>query len=763
MFPKFSNSPSTSIHKHKLLTLSTLALACSHALAQTSTDTATNTLGSVVVTATRSDTTLQDMPLHTTVISRSEIENSPATSVDQLLRQVPGVVLPGAPFYTSDPTGNNITFRGMSKKVLVLVDGVPVMDPFYTTIEWFRVPLSNIDRIEIVRGGGSALWGNLAVGGVINIITKQPQDNKGELSLSGGSMGTYAASISKNLKFSDALSLNLAADGFTTNGYNTTLAGTRAAFWPGRATSSSTSRNFRIGLYFRPSDDLSGFFKAGYHVQNQDIGGYQYGSNLQQSPDFQGSLTKVLNASSRLTATVYGQNVDFNKYNGAGCYAPASGAYACGASVSGNGATTAQQSAPTLQYASSFDANSYFERGASLVYSQRIAAQPLWLREFQLGLDYRNISGIDSQQTFRTPTAALPAVFRVQRTNNGAGAQDFIGAFAQLKIRPTDRLDLTLSAREDRYDNYGGSAYQANYSNVSAPVAGAQLGGLVPSSSKNAFDPSLSARYELNDALSLRGAMYQGFRAPGLNNMYRGYGGNSVSIPNPLLGPETMWGKELGLDWNLRNFSFSATVFDIDVTNMVATYGITTATPIPLAVQAICGASYNGTSNAACPGTVSFYTNGQNQRSNGIELDARWQATRDLKLGAYATETNAYYTYAAPSTKTLTDTQMPLLPQYVGGANLSWNSSERWTQFANVRYASSMTLSNISMGAPLFRQGGYSVTDVASTYRLNSGWSLTGSVQNLFNKVYTDGSASAVQNITPGLPRTVTLSLRGSF
>ena len=144
-------------------------------------------LDTVVVKASRSDTLLQEMPLHTTVITQAEIQKSPAQTLDQLLRNVPGLLVPGAPAYTTDPTGQNIKFRGMDKKVLVLVDGMPVLDPFYATIQWFKVPLSSVERVEIVRGGGSSLWGNLAVGGVINIVSKRPTGNDGEASISVGS------------------------------------------------------------------------------------------------------------------------------------------------------------------------------------------------------------------------------------------------------------------------------------------------------------------------------------------------------------------------------------------------------------------------------------------------------------------------------------------------------------------------------------------------------------------------------------------------
>ena len=74
---------------------------------------ADRTLEAVAVTASRADTRLEDMPLHTTVISQEDLQRSPADTLDQVLRNVPGLLIPGSPAYVSDPTGQNIKFRGM--------------------------------------------------------------------------------------------------------------------------------------------------------------------------------------------------------------------------------------------------------------------------------------------------------------------------------------------------------------------------------------------------------------------------------------------------------------------------------------------------------------------------------------------------------------------------------------------------------------------------------------------------------------------------
>lgn len=709
----------------------------------------------VVVTASRSDTRLQDMPLHTTVVTQAEIRDSTAQTLDQLLRNVPALLVPGSPAHTTDPTGHNIKLRGMDKKVLVLVDGIPVIDPFYATIQWFKLPLSSIERVEIVRGGGSSLWGNLAVGGVINIVSKRPPADETELAIRAGGLGTYSAALARHWRLSDKMGLSLSADGLRSDGYNNAPEAQRAAFWPGRGNSSATARNLRLELGFQPAAGLEGFARIGYHEQNEDIGGYAFGTNLQKSPDLQAGFTRVIDATSRLVGNAYAQHVDFDKSNGAACLAATT--FACGAPLSGSGATAAQQAAATLQYASSHDLNTYRERGGSIVFSRRIGDLS---SKLQLGLDHRWISGEDAQDAYRTPTATLSAALRIQRRNFGGGAQSFTGLFSQIELNPIDPLDITFSARVDRFSNSDGVALQTGFSNAAAPVPSPTTGGPVPGLAKTAFDPSLSARYAVSDALALRAAVYKAFRAPGLNNLYRSFGSSSISIANPLLAPETLVGEELGADWKGPGWSLGATLFRADVRNVVATYAITAATPIPAAVQNLCGANYTGVANAACPGTVSLYTNGQDQRSMGLELDGRWAVSGHVDLRAYVTQTRAHYTRT--TTGDPTGVQLPLVPKMVTGANLAWQAGKGWSVNADLRYNSRMTLSSLTL-SPALRQGGYAVANLGASYRVSPAIEVSGSVVNIGDKRYTDSGASNVQGITEALPRMVSVGFRARF
>src|SRR5881296_2667907 len=159
----------------------------------------------VVVTATRTEQKVGQSTANVTVLKKDEIANSPAYVVDDLLRQIPGFntfrrssSLVTAP--QEDPEAQGVTLRGIgpggASRALVLVDGIPANDAFGGWIYWGELPTESIDHIEVVRGGGSNLWGNFAMGGVINIITKTPTERAGFASTLGGNRGTTDNAVS---------------------------------------------------------------------------------------------------------------------------------------------------------------------------------------------------------------------------------------------------------------------------------------------------------------------------------------------------------------------------------------------------------------------------------------------------------------------------------------------------------------------------------------------------------------------------------------
>jgi iron complex outermembrane receptor protein len=710
-------------------------------VAQTSTepprDTTTRSLGAVVVSATRATTTVERIPLHATVVSQQEIKQSPAQTLDQLLRDIPGMNIPGAPYYTTDPTGQQTKMRGVTNsKVLVLVDGAPIHDPFYVTTQWFKVPLSSIERVEVVRGGASSIWGNMAVAGVINIITKKPIDDSGTLDVSRQSMNTTNASLSKNFVVGSALGIRVSGDVLRTDGYQTTPEAFLAAV-PGKSASSAKSGNAQIAAYYTPASGFSAYLRGGYHEQNEDIGGYQFGDNVQKSPDGAAGFTNYFSDRVKLDGRAWGQYVSFDKSNGAGCYLVS--ASSCGNAPNG--------SSPLVQYANSHDDNPYRELGASTILS---LTDMLSFASIQTGADFRTVGGEDRATTYNRPTTSDASSATINRTNFGRGTQRFAGVFGQFRATPLPRLDATVSLRYDYWTNTNGMSSLTKFTN-GAP--GTTLGGAVADSHEGSFNPSLAARFDVTSRLSLRGAAYKAFRAPGLNNLYRSFSSTTfITLANRNLKPETLKGGELGADFRAANATLGATYFRYDTKNLIASYKIPDAASAPPEVTAVCGADLSN-----CPATVNFNTNGQNATSHGLELVGNWRPAKGLGLDAGYTYTRSHYT--STTTADPVGAQLGAIPKHLGTLGVTWQATPAWHLYAGARHSDAMYLDvNHTIEQPPF-----TLFNASTSYRFSRQFELYGAVTNLTNEKYSDNSTTNAAGQTLGMLRSFTTGVRVRF
>lgn len=184
-------------------------------------------MDTVVVTASREEEAISDIPRNITVITAEEIEQATSSHVVDLLAREAGVSLRG--LNGSDKSAT-VDIRGMgaraSNNVIVLIDGVRQNSSDLSGADFSSIALNQIERIEILRGSGAVLYGDGAVGGVINIITKSPTDNpERSLYLSYGSFATLdtRASLRDRVK-GIGVSLNAGyfdSDGFRNNGFLT--------------------------------------------------------------------------------------------------------------------------------------------------------------------------------------------------------------------------------------------------------------------------------------------------------------------------------------------------------------------------------------------------------------------------------------------------------------------------------------------------------------------------------------------------------------
>jgi outer membrane cobalamin receptor len=149
----------------------------------------TTLLNEVVVTATRTDKDPQDVTQSVSVITNEEIRETGATDVATAIQDVTGVHISG---FGTPGSVASLNIRGAySSQILVLLDGIRMNSSRDGGFDLSLIPVSveDIERIEIVRGPGSALYGSDAVGGVINIITKKPSVNQSSFKGEVGSHG----------------------------------------------------------------------------------------------------------------------------------------------------------------------------------------------------------------------------------------------------------------------------------------------------------------------------------------------------------------------------------------------------------------------------------------------------------------------------------------------------------------------------------------------------------------------------------------------
>lgn len=182
------------------------------------TEESTVQLKEVVVTATRTEKLPQDVTLPVTVITAEEIKQSGATNVAEVVRTAAGVLI-----NDQGPRGGleTISIRGARySQVLVLLDGIRMNSPRDAGFDLSALPVSldDIERIEVVYGPSSALYGADAVGGVVQIITKRPETREAKISGSAGSHG-YDSFSAGYARKQGGLSYQLSAEKQMSDGY----------------------------------------------------------------------------------------------------------------------------------------------------------------------------------------------------------------------------------------------------------------------------------------------------------------------------------------------------------------------------------------------------------------------------------------------------------------------------------------------------------------------------------------------------------------
>lgn len=209
----------------------------------------------IVVTATRTEKPLKEVSSSISVITREMIDKSPETTLTGILSKLPGLQITNT-FGGGYGNVGAVTIRqlnggGYSSKLLVLLDGRPILRAYGGGTDFNLIPLDAIDRIEVVRGPVSAMYGDTALSGAINIITRKPEKNAWSISTRAGSYGTFSSTLVQE-----------GSDG--KNGYLLTAQSGKSAGF--RANSDGAGQQYTLRVDY--GDDL--IFRLGYATNRYD-------------------------------------------------------------------------------------------------------------------------------------------------------------------------------------------------------------------------------------------------------------------------------------------------------------------------------------------------------------------------------------------------------------------------------------------------------------------------------------------------------------
>jgi iron complex outermembrane receptor protein len=219
--------------------------------------------GEVIVTANRGSSRIADVPARVTLISSAAIGSRPVTTVDEMLSTVPGLNVSRSFGIFSHKS--SVTMRGLSgneqARVLVMIDGVPVNKSDGGSVNWNLLDPAMVDRIEVVKGPASSMYGSNAMGGAINVITRRPE---------GGLSGRVSAGYGTYNTFNGRISLGQKLNPGTEKGFYYLLNGFYRQS-EGYITQSEFDQAANPFIVASDMQEYSGSLKAGYNIRKGEF------------------------------------------------------------------------------------------------------------------------------------------------------------------------------------------------------------------------------------------------------------------------------------------------------------------------------------------------------------------------------------------------------------------------------------------------------------------------------------------------------------
>ncbi|MDA3832784.1 MAG: TonB-dependent receptor [Spirochaetales bacterium] len=542
-------------------------------------------LEEIVVTATKTEKNVEDAPGSVTVISKKEIERRNIKTVDEALSELTGIFVKRTKgLMDSTPSVRVRGFKG-DQYTLVLLDGQPLNDSYGGGVEWGMFPVDNIERIEVIRGAASALYGGNAMGGVINIITKTPEKLEASATAGYGTHDTRRYRFSVGDRFADKFSLRIGYEEESTDGYETTPVvkiistgtGTVSGGYAmndkygnptkwvvgdkGENGAEKSSIDAKATFDFSDTGSLAfttvlGRHEYDYGPPNTYMG--TFGDNTEYPITGPGQRTKYkLSPNNFISYTGIGKNeTDIytlafeNSFDSIKLHAQVG--------------TTKTDDRYTLESGGS--SLTYYDSPGTL----KITENESWFSEVRadvpLGESHLLTVGV-SYRTDESDTDDYDVPF--YRSYSGksdstfySGGKDKIWAvFVQDEWNIAEPLTLYLGGRYDTWKVCDGAS----------GVPGSET--KYDSNTESEFSPKASVVWKALSDTTLKASVGHAFRPPNLYELYRTWttSGGTTKQSNPNLGPETVWTYEAGVDQYLfsRKTRLSLTGYRNDIEDLI--------------------------------------------------------------------------------------------------------------------------------------------------------------------------------------------------
>ncbi|MCD6266095.1 MAG: TonB-dependent receptor [Deltaproteobacteria bacterium] len=456
-------------------------------------------LEKTVVTATRTETPIENLPVSVTVITKDDIEKMHAKTVDDVLNKAAGVRVKRAKGLLTTASHTSVCMRGTehASRTLILKDGIPLNTVYIGSVDlWGTMSADNIEKIEIVRGASSALYGSSAMGGVVNIITRPAKKKReGSVSLEGGTFDTYIG----NARFSGATEkygLRVAAGHKRTKGYEYYEGDKWKDYYH---TPENEITNASIGADIFLGESLLKFDYEYFLEDYLTRTSYKGDGEVENNHYMLSYSMPIGKIDFSLKSWYFDYSSIYEKHN----YNKTTGAY------------------DKFSYAYDVPKD---DVGLMLQASSELGSHHL-----TVGSDLK-WGECDSNYSYKTGQRKF------------SGKQDLYSVFVNDEILIGDKLILSAGVRYDSWKNHSGDYYD----DTKAPTKEGQY----PEKTDEALSPRAGIVYKLTEATKLRASFGTGFKVPSLYYLYKsGYHGKRFDLANPDLEAEKMpWSYDVGFD-----------------------------------------------------------------------------------------------------------------------------------------------------------------------------------------------------------------------